>query len=217
MARRGLSGPDGNAPPRPGRGPAGLRDLGPGLPKRELELEYRIPRLHSPVNSRRFPESFGDLCYVRTSLTSDLLEILPYPELKSSLTPEPGGLRPCSGWPPGFSRISKDSKGSRFLEITKIPKVSGFLLFPRFRKDQASPARGAAPMRCTGASTSAAAGYPTAAPPSPGWGAAPYNNNKHNNNNSNYISLPLSLYIYIYIYICIYVYIYMYYIILYYI
>ena len=26
------------------------------------ELEYRIPRLHSPVNSRRFPETFGDVC-----------------------------------------------------------------------------------------------------------------------------------------------------------
>ena len=25
-------------------------------------LEYRIPRLHSPVNSWRFPKTFGDLC-----------------------------------------------------------------------------------------------------------------------------------------------------------
>ena len=26
------------------------------------ELEYRIPRLHSPVSSRKFPETFGDFC-----------------------------------------------------------------------------------------------------------------------------------------------------------
>ena len=26
------------------------------------ELEYRIPRLHPPVNSRRSPDIFGGLC-----------------------------------------------------------------------------------------------------------------------------------------------------------
>ena len=31
------------------------------------ELEYRTPRLHPPVNSRRFPEIFGDFCKNRTS------------------------------------------------------------------------------------------------------------------------------------------------------
>ena len=31
------------------------------------ELEYRIPRLHYPINSRRFPEIFGDLCKNKTS------------------------------------------------------------------------------------------------------------------------------------------------------
>ena len=32
------------------------------------ELEYRIPRLHSPVSSLRFPQPFGDLCKNKTSL-----------------------------------------------------------------------------------------------------------------------------------------------------
>ena len=32
----------------------------------ERELEYRIPRLHSPVNSRRFLEIFRDLCKNKT-------------------------------------------------------------------------------------------------------------------------------------------------------
>ena len=30
------------------------------------ELEYRIPRLHSPANSRRFPEISGDVCKNKT-------------------------------------------------------------------------------------------------------------------------------------------------------
>ena len=30
-------------------------------------LEYRIPRLHSPENSWRFPEIFGDVCRNETS------------------------------------------------------------------------------------------------------------------------------------------------------
>ena len=34
--------------------------LGMQGPSPERELEYRIPRLHSPVISRRFPETFGD-------------------------------------------------------------------------------------------------------------------------------------------------------------
>ena len=32
-----------------------------------IKLEYRIPRLHSPVNSRRFPEISGDVCKNKTS------------------------------------------------------------------------------------------------------------------------------------------------------
>ena len=31
-------------------------------PEGNRELEYRIPRLHSPVNSRKLPETFGDSC-----------------------------------------------------------------------------------------------------------------------------------------------------------
>ena len=31
------------------------------------ELEDGIPRLHSPINSRRFPEMFGDFCKNKTS------------------------------------------------------------------------------------------------------------------------------------------------------
>ena len=31
------------------------------------ELEYRILRLHSPVNSQRFPDIFGDFCKNNTS------------------------------------------------------------------------------------------------------------------------------------------------------
>ena len=34
--------------------------------KRKRELECRIPRSHSPVNSRRFPETFGDFCKNKT-------------------------------------------------------------------------------------------------------------------------------------------------------
>ena len=37
------------------------------LTVRKRELEYRIPRSHSPVNSRRFPELFGDFCNNKTS------------------------------------------------------------------------------------------------------------------------------------------------------
>ena len=37
------------------------------LPTPTRELEYRIPRLHSPVDSRRFPEIFGDFCKNKTS------------------------------------------------------------------------------------------------------------------------------------------------------
>ena len=54
---------------KPGRqrhGSLPLPDFsGPTTSKKELE--YRIPRLHSPVNSRRFPEIFGDLCKNKTS------------------------------------------------------------------------------------------------------------------------------------------------------
>ena len=32
--------------------------------KTKRELEYRIPRLHHPVNSRRFPDIFADLCKI---------------------------------------------------------------------------------------------------------------------------------------------------------
>ena len=35
----------------------------------ERELEYRMPRLHPPENSRRFPETFGDF---RKNITSFL-------------------------------------------------------------------------------------------------------------------------------------------------
>ena len=41
-------------------------------PKRELE--YRIPRLHSPVNSRRSPETFEDFCKNKTSFLYVLVE-----------------------------------------------------------------------------------------------------------------------------------------------
>ena len=36
-------------------------------PQAKREVEYRIPRLHYPVNSRRFPETFGDFCRNETS------------------------------------------------------------------------------------------------------------------------------------------------------
>ena len=36
-------------------------------PFRKRELEYRIPRLHSPENSRRFPEIFGYVCKNKAS------------------------------------------------------------------------------------------------------------------------------------------------------
>ena len=50
------------------------RDWGPGriaCPRRSLnkELEYRIPRLHSPVNSRRFPDILSEIP-VRTKSAS---------------------------------------------------------------------------------------------------------------------------------------------------
>ena len=32
------------------------------------ELEYRIPRLHSPANSRRLPETFEDFSKNKTTL-----------------------------------------------------------------------------------------------------------------------------------------------------
>ena len=35
-------------------------------PRFERGPEYRIPRSHSPVNSRRFPETFGDFCNSKT-------------------------------------------------------------------------------------------------------------------------------------------------------
>ena len=40
-----------------------------GAPSPNGELEYRIPRLHSPVNSRRFPEIFEveDFSKIKTS------------------------------------------------------------------------------------------------------------------------------------------------------
>ena len=52
-----------------------------GMPKSDVpdcadavlmrELEYRTPILHSPVNSRRSPESFGDF---RTSKNKTILQ-----------------------------------------------------------------------------------------------------------------------------------------------
>ena len=38
----------------------------PGEGEDKRQLEYRIPGLHSPVNSQRFPEMFGDLCTNKT-------------------------------------------------------------------------------------------------------------------------------------------------------
>ena len=46
---------------------AGRRDAHSGALRLQRELEYRIPRLHSPVNSRRFPETFGDFCKTKTT------------------------------------------------------------------------------------------------------------------------------------------------------
>ena len=38
------------------------------------ELEYRIPRLHYPVNFWRFPEMFGDSCKSKISFQWVLVE-----------------------------------------------------------------------------------------------------------------------------------------------
>ena len=40
------------------------------------ELEYRIPRLHFSVNSRRFPNIFEDFCKNKTSFLQAIVENL---------------------------------------------------------------------------------------------------------------------------------------------
>ena len=55
------------------------------------ELEYRIPRLHSPVNTRRFPEIFGDFCKNETIFLYVLVEnrLLPFAPVDFRRKPEP--------------------------------------------------------------------------------------------------------------------------------
>ena len=44
------------------------------LSANKRELEYGIPRLHSPVNSRRFPDIFGDFCENKTVFLQVFME-----------------------------------------------------------------------------------------------------------------------------------------------
>ena len=57
--------PEGRGARRGGGGGGELPQRGHGGGKRELE--YRIPRLHYPVKSRRFPEMSGDCFTNKTS------------------------------------------------------------------------------------------------------------------------------------------------------
>ena len=41
---------------------------------RKRELEYGIPRSHSPAHSRRFPETFGDFCKNKTTFLRVFVE-----------------------------------------------------------------------------------------------------------------------------------------------
>ena len=55
------------------------------------ELEYRIPRLHYTINSRRFPDIFGDFCQNTTIFLWEFVEnrFLPFAPIDFRRKPEP--------------------------------------------------------------------------------------------------------------------------------
>ena len=57
----------------------------------QRELEYRIPRLHYPVKSRRFTEMFGDVCNNNTRFMYVFVEnlVLPFAPEDFRRKPEP--------------------------------------------------------------------------------------------------------------------------------
>ena len=73
------------------------------------ELEYRIPRIHSQVNSRRFPEIVGDRCKNKPSFPYYVLDY----SLKFGVLPSCGGMSPIR---------SSNRLGSR---LPNVPGLTG--------------------------------------------------------------------------------------------
>ena len=73
------------------RNPPDLEPAAPAVSAAAQSPDYRIPRLHFPVNSRRFPEIFGDFCKNNTSFLQVCVEsrFLPFAPADFRRRPEP--------------------------------------------------------------------------------------------------------------------------------